>query len=187
VRATFRPLPAWPYPPSSPASVPFRMTWEQALGTLEREVEFLEGDDVVIGVVVEPSQIGMSGMLKAGGRAAVRHAGVEVSFEVPGGRRLTFHTNAYGELRQNVRAIAAGLEALRAVDRYGITSTAEQYAGFAALPSGAPDPERGRQLVERAGGVSAALKRHHPDHQGDPRDFADVQAYRELAGAGARS
>jgi len=40
--------------------------------------------------------------------------------------------------RHNVRSIALGLEALRAVDRYGISRRGEQYAGFrAALASGA--------------------------------------------------
>jgi hypothetical protein len=38
--------------------------------------------------------------------------------------------------QQNVRAIALGLEALRKVDRYGITRRREQYTGFRALPPG---------------------------------------------------
>jgi hypothetical protein len=38
--------------------------------------------------------------------------------------------------RDNVRAIALGLEALRTVDRYGITHKAEQYTGVKALGQG---------------------------------------------------
>lgn len=38
--------------------------------------------------------------------------------------------------QHNVRAIALGLEALRRVDRYGITKRGEQYAGWKALPAG---------------------------------------------------
>jgi hypothetical protein len=38
--------------------------------------------------------------------------------------------------QHNVRAIALGLEALRKVDRYGITRRGEQYAGWKALPAG---------------------------------------------------
>lgn len=178
MRATWRPLPAWPYPQRPKAIAPFRMGWDDSLDSLEAEIEAIGGDDLVIGVVVDPAHIGISGNLKVEGQRNPRHVGVEVSFEA-GGRRLVFHTDAYKTLTQNVRAIAAGLEALRAVDRYGITSTAEQYAGFAALTAGGPDPERGRVLVERAGGITEALKRHHPDHQGDPHDFADVQAYRQ--------
>jgi hypothetical protein len=161
------------------------MGWDASLDSLEAEIERLDGEDLVIGVVCDPSQVGISGNLKAGGRTAVRHPGVEVSFEA-GGRRLTFHTDAYGTLVQNVRAVAAGLEALRAVDRYGITSTAEQYAGFAAITAGGPDPERGRLLVERVGSLTKALRATHPDtREADytDRDFADVQAYRQSGAA----
>jgi hypothetical protein len=79
---------------------------------------------------------------------------------------------------------ALGLEALRAVSRYGITTgLGEQYAGFLRLETGAADPERGRRLVEEAGGIRPAIKRWHPDNpDGDGRAFADVQAYRQLTG-----
>lgn len=184
MRATWRALANWPYEPRVRAITPFRMGWEASLDSLELEVERLKGEDLVLGVVVDPAQIGISGMLKAGGRTAFRHRGVEVSFETPSRGRLIFHTDAYANVTQNIRAIAAGLEALRAVDRYGITSTAEQYAGFAQLTAGGPDPERGRLLVERAGGIRQALMEHHPDRNGDPKAFADVQAYRLQLEAG---
>lgn len=180
MRGTFRALPAWPYPPRPQATAPFRMGWEDSLASLEAEIDAIAGDDVVIGVVTDPRYIGISGILKAEGRGRERHPGAEVSFSTPDGRRLVFHTDAYKELRQNIRAIAAGLEALRAVDRYGITSTAEQYAGFAQLTAGGPDATRGQMLVDRAGGVRQALMEHHPDHGGDAKAFADVQAYRAL-------
>lgn len=52
-------------------------------------------------------------------------------------RRLVYATDACEDWRHNVRSIALGLEALRAVDRYGITRKGEQYAGFrAALTAG---------------------------------------------------
>jgi hypothetical protein len=99
------------------------------------------------------------------------HAGVELSFEVPDGRRLVFHTDVHNQTtrwvnggpsrapwRDNLRAIALGLEALRAVNRYGITrGIGEQYAGFLQLTTGVANPERGRQLVDEAGGVRQAL------------------------------
>lgn len=182
MRATFRPLPTWPYPPRPKASVPFRSGWEDTLDKLEAEVAAKGGTDVVIGIVCDESQISMSGMLKAGGRTSVRHPGAEVSFELKSGQRLVFHTDAYATLTHNLRAIAMGLEALRAVDRYGITSTDEQYAGFAAIGPGGPDPERGRRLVERYGTLRAAVKAAHPDTR-EPgltdSDWSDLQAYRE--------
>jgi hypothetical protein len=51
--------------------------------------------------------------------------------------RLIYATDACELWQHNVRSIALGLEALRAVDRYGITRRGEQYAGFrAALTAG---------------------------------------------------
>lgn len=91
-----------------------------------------------------------------------------------------------GSLHANLHAIALGLEALRAVDRHGITSSAEQYAGFAQLTAGGPDPLRGKRLVDEYGSLPEALKRSHPDHGGSAAAFADVQAYRTSIGAAAR-
>lgn len=181
MRATFRPLPAWPYPPRAKAIVPFRSGWDETLDKLEQEIAAKGGTDVVIGVVCDESQISLSGSLKAGGRTAVRHAGAEVSFELKNGQRIAFHTDAYATLTHNLRAIAMGLEALRAVDRYGITSGGEQYAGFAQLEAGTPLEELGRQLVERYGGIRDALKATHPDTRvagATDRDFDAVTAYK---------
>jgi hypothetical protein len=187
MRATWRPLPAWPYEPRPKRPSRFDSTWEATLDKLEREIAAISGTDVVIGIVCDESQISMSGTLKNGSRASLRHPGVEVSFEVPGGRRMVFHTDTYSHLVWNIRAVALGLEALRAVERHGITSNVgEQYAGFAAIGPGGPDPDRGRVIVERNGSVAKALFATHPDHGGDPGQFADVEAYRKAIGAGAR-
>lgn len=188
MRATFRPLPTWPYPTQTERPAMYQATYSRTLQQLERELEAIDAREPIIGVVTDEASIRIDGMMRAD--AKVRHPGVEVSFEVPTGsgwRRLAFHTDRHkgysDSWQHNLRAIVLGLEALPAVDRYGITETGEQYAGFVALPSGAPDPERGRKLVERAGGVPQALKRHHPDHGGEARDLADVLAYRDLVPA----
>lgn len=191
MRATWRALPAWPYLPRPKQPNRFQAGWTETLDKLEDEIEKIGGRDVLVGVVFsDDTQYRLDGSPKASFK--VKHAGAEVSFDVPtdsgpiGGspvarRRVTFHTDAYDNLGANLRAIALGLEALRAVDRYGITSTGEQYAGFAMLPSGEP-ADRGRRIVEREGGIAAALHATHPDKGGDRADFEAVQAYRELVG-----
>ena len=184
MRATWRPLPAWPYAAVEHRKSNFEVSWTKTLDDLEREIGYLEGTDLLVGVVAGEDQFRIDGSLKAGFK--VRHNGAEVSFETPTRGRLVFHTDAFPSLQENLRAISLGLTALRAIERYGITTTAEQYAGFAALTAGGPDPARGAILVERAGGVTEALKRHHPDHDGDARDFADVQAFRKSQAAVAR-
>lgn len=178
---TFRPLLVWPYPQTPTwerrSRYTFKAGWENTVNLLVSEIDRLNGRDVVIGAGLSPDDIRLDGLPRSNARQPI-HPGVEVSFDTKMGR-LVYATDVCEFWQHNVRSIALGLEALRAVDRYGITRKGEQYAGFAQLTAGGPDPNRGRQLVEAAGSVKAALHRHHPDHGGDPRDFADVQAYRE--------
>lgn len=47
-------------------------------------------------------------------------------------KRLVYATDVCDLWQHNVRSVALGLEALRAVDRYGISRRGEQYAGFRA-------------------------------------------------------
>lgn len=111
-----------------------------------------------------------------------------------------FATDAYPHWQANVRAIALGLEALRKVDRYGITSRGEQYRGFqpitasdntpmsreeaAAFLAGAQDDWsaadllRDSELVKRA--YRAAAKRHHSDLGGSDALFARITAARDV-------
>lgn len=179
---TYRPLPTWPHP-STPATDrrsrwTFKADWSDTLAKLADEIGKLDGHDVMFGVGLRPEDIRMDGLPRANARP-LSHPGVEISFDSRHGR-LTYATDAHEDWKHNVRAIALSLEALRAVNRYGVSKRGEQYAGWAQLTAGGPDATRGQQLVERAGGLKAALMSHHPDHGGAARDFADVQAYRAL-------
>lgn len=183
MRATWRPLPAWPYAEQQRRPATYRVGYDRTLKDLDAEISLLEGSELIIGVVVTEANIRIDGQLRQDARPS--HPGVEVSFEVPDGRRLTFHTDVHNEWRDNLRAIALGLESLRAVQRYGITTgLGEQYAGFAALTAGGPDPAKGKLLAEREGGIRQALMKYHPDRGGNDRDFADVVAYRDSIGGG---
>jgi hypothetical protein len=72
----------------------------------------------------------MDGMLYAG--AKLRSAGIILSFDSKHGP-LSYPCDKYSKWQANLRAIALSLEALRAVDRYGVTRRAEQYKGWAKL------------------------------------------------------
>lgn len=195
VRVTLRPLPAWPYEVTNPRrEAQFRTSarrvgprWEpsrrigydQTLRELEYEVAMLDGNDVVIGVGLTESDIRLDGAPRANARPT--HPGVEVSFNSRYGR-LTYATDVFLDWRDNVRAVTKGLEALRAIDRWGVAKRGQQYAGFALLTAGPGIEERGRRLVEEHGSVTAALRATHPDTGGDrasAADFQAVMAYRE--------
>lgn len=183
---TFRPLASWPYPDTRDRrGYPFKATWSATQYDLRRELINLGASDVLIAICMRAVDIRRDGMPKES--AIAFHPGVELSFDSDvQGRRLIYATDVCSHWQQNVRSIALGLEALRAVDRYGITRRGEQYAGFAAITAGGPDPAIGKKLVESAGGMRAALFQHHPDQGGDPVNFGHVQAYRDSIGAAAR-
>lgn len=197
---TFRPLPTWPHGVSTPRrNAQFkspgrvvegeyrpgtRVSWDQTLRELEYEVWALGGADILIGVGLSEADIRQDGLPRANARA-MSHPGVEVSFDSRYGR-LTYATDVFTDWRDNVRAVAKGLEALRAVERWGVAKRGEQYAGFAMLTAGPGLVELGRELVERYGSMKDALRATHPD-TGRPdhtiRDFDAVKAYRQTVPA----
>lgn len=178
MNVTFRPLPTWPHPATHPrrSRWTFKAGWSSTLSLLQREIRRLDGRNVVIGAAFREEDLRLDGMLRAAvGEPA--HPGIEISFDSRHGR-LVYATDTCERWEHNVRSIALGLEALRAVDRYGITRQGEQYAGWKQLSAGGPSSARGHDLIREHGSVRDALMATHPDHGGDPADFADVQAAR---------
>lgn len=117
-------------------SAPFRMTFDQSLALVRREVDHLGGDvDVpfVLRMVCEPRHVRKDGMLR--NDAWIGHPGVILSVRTWDAQQLEFATDRYEAWRDNVHAIGLSLEALRGVDRWGVTHGA-QYSGFKALPAG---------------------------------------------------
>lgn len=183
MEVTFRPLPIWPYSDTTPrrSRWTFKAGWQRTLDLLDRELRHLGAHEVMIGAGFRESDLRLDGLPRADARAP-SHPGVELSFDSRHGR-LVYGTDTCEYWQHNVRSIALGLEALRAVDRYGITQRGQQYAGFKQLAGtvDAPSADRGRELIREHGSERAALKATHPDHGGGARDFADVQAARSAA------
>lgn len=176
MKVTFRPLTEWPYPATYPRQYArFRASYQNTLQLLEYEIDRLDGSDIVFGIGLRERDVRLDGQPRADARP-ISHPGVEISFNSRHGR-LVYGTDEFDDWKDNVRAIALSLEALRAVDRYGVSKRGQQYAGWAQLAAGGPDPVRGKALVERAGGIREAQRRHHPDAGGQQADFVDVMAY----------
>lgn len=115
----------------------FAASWPTTERLLLSEVRHLHGRDLVIEVDVTEGDIRLDGRIRASARPG--SPGVRVAFDSTYGP-LTYATDRFTTWQDNVRAIALGLEALRKVDRYGITKRGEQYAGWKALPSGRSMP-----------------------------------------------
>lgn len=181
----FRPLPTWPHPVTRDrrSRSTFKASWRNTLELLTHELAMLEAEvgTLILGAGFREEDLRLDGLPRANAKDPL-HPGIELSFSTPRSPtgRLVYATDVCERWEHNVRSIALGLEALRAVDRYGITRRGEQYAGFRELTAGDAAPvSRGMELVRQHGSVADALKATHPDHGGDPDDFRAVQAYRE--------
>ncbi len=121
--------------------------------------------------------------------AVAEHPGVIFSLDSKHGH-LSYPCDTFTTWQDNVRAIALALEALRKVDRYGVTKRGEQYRGFLAIeasaaPAGfATSKEALFFLADVSGEVRpdwtpstalrAAQRATHPDRGGDAATFQRV-------------
>jgi hypothetical protein len=170
----------YPTPTKSRRHDQFNSPWPKTLALLERELGHLDAREVVISIAVNEDELRLDGWPKA--NAHPSHPGVIVSFESKHGP-LRYLTDQFWDWQANLRAIALGLEALRAVDRYGITRRGEQYTGWKALTSGDGTPTtraQAEKLIATYGSLREALFKSHPDHGGTAELFAAVSAARKL-------
>lgn len=202
MRQVLRPLNgAWPRDRRRQQRSRFDAPWSVTIEQLEREIgHLIRGPrEYVLEVDVAESDIRLDGRLRASARPG--YPGIIVSFESKHGP-LRYIVDEFNDWQDNVRALAKGLEALRMVDRYGITSDGEQYTGFNALPAGRPMgaamtvDDAARLLASYSAGIlpaeiignPASLSlafRHasratHPDTGGDPDEFRRVAEARDL-------
>lgn len=161
---------------------PFSAAWSTTVDDLAMELDMLRATGVVLELDMQPRDFRGDGIPRAAAVAAT--PGIVLSFispKIP--TPVRYEVTAFDRWQDNVRAAALALRALRAVDRYGVTRSGEQYRGWQQLGAGHGagdgDPVRGAELVERHGGIKPALHAAHPDHGGEPDDFKDVIAYRD--------
>ena len=213
----FRPRGPWTEPRQHTEYVRFSATWTDTTERLKREVQHLQPSprtdaECVIEVDASERDVRRDGFLRAD--AKVRTPQVVVSFpSIHGPLRYAsgrYEGSGWGKYlpgwQGNVRAVALGLEALRAVDRYGIAGRGEQYTGWNALPPATPmgaapfgsAAEAAAWLGEMIGAeplsigtilrdpaaldaaVRKARKITHPDAGGDADQFKRVTAARDL-------
>lgn len=181
----------------------FDTTFTKTVVLLRRELEMLDASELLVELDISGRDIRQDGYPRANARP-VGHPGVRVDFKSKHGP-VRMETAEFTTWQDNLRAIALSLEALRKVDRYGVSKRGEQYRGWAALPM-STDAAEAIQTREQAiaylhskvadrydendvDGAFAneasrlALQRTHPDHGGDPDEFRRVVRARELLNA----
>jgi hypothetical protein len=196
LNAIFRPIENWPgkqTPHHSRQGSRFDSTYMQTLDLLERELNHLCANNIIVQAEVELGQVRNDGWLKS--NATVRGPAVILSFTRGRAQEeFSYPCDTFTHWQANLRAIALSLEALRKVDRYGVTSSGEQYQGFKRLAAPDPAAEKNAALIvlEQLSGIQvsaasspdaidtayrAAARRAHPDvGTGSPELFAKLQA-----------
>ncbi|MEM8866569.1 MAG: molecular chaperone DnaJ [Planctomycetota bacterium] len=191
---TFEPIETWPYDyTASRERSRFDTPWHRTLRLLDFELCKLGAKQVVIQCDLDRSRIRNDGAPRFDARIPPP---IILSFDSKHGPQL-YPCDTYSDWKDNVRAIALSLEALRKVDRYGVTRRAEQYRGFQSLPAPASDGFASRQsawqflsrLLEVTGPIPdketytamlrEAERKTHPDAGGDANLFKQVQRAKE--------
>jgi len=191
----FRPIDQWPGEKcKSRKRSNFKAGYSDTLKLLERELYYLKARNIVIQADCDEREIRQDGMLRANAR--LNGSGIIVAFDSKHGP-LSYPCDTYLNWDCNLRAIALSLEALRTVDRYGVTRRAEQYKGWAKLPGPVHEvaltPQQAAGILLRAakreGPISRiqleeiyreACKATHPDVGGNADEFKRVQTAKEI-------
>jgi len=177
----------------------FRAPWSSTLDMLDREIHHLGGTSWVLQIDVPERMINRNGTLSV--RAVPVSPAVRVCLTSRRHGPMTYAMDRYLNWQSNIRAIALTLEALRAVSRYGVASSGEQYRGWQAIsnrPAGMSREQAAELLAHWAGlgttlglfdgypaavtaAYRAAAKRVHPDVTGDDGDtMARLNVARDL-------
>lgn len=140
----------------------------EAIRRLFDELDRLGAQGIVVSSNVEVRQ---DGLPRSGARKP-DDPGVCVYFHHEG-RAQALPCDTYTEVAQNIAAIAKHLEAVRAIERFGVSSAHQMFDGFVALPSnerhwwevfGWKAPTKDRAAVEAR--YRAIAKERHPDSPG---------------------
>jgi hypothetical protein len=166
---------------------PFKSSYSSTLTIIDRELRAVSAESVICKLALPPGQFTIEGRPYVNARPD--HPGVVLAFTkriktATGPRRipLNFPCDRFVTWESNLRAIGLALEALRKVDRYGVTQNAEQYTGFKALPPAGPTHEAILTVDEAARFVASGVSGCVPaDVLAHPENYR--RAYREKAAA----
>lgn len=158
------------------------LTLAQARDRLQGELDRFRVKSVVLITNVE---LRLDGLPKSGQPEPI-DPGVALYFDL-GGKPHVLACDTYRRVADNIAALAAHIEATRKIERLGVATAAEMFAGFQALPAPGSTPwwqVLGVQPSATAAQIEAAFKRlareRHPDVAGGSHELmADLNRARD--------
>jgi hypothetical protein len=152
--------------------------WSETRSDLERELRQIGVREAQVQLALTERDIRIDGEIRA--NAKLLHPGVVLSFVHPKVGPVLFACDRWTTWQANIRGIAKGLEALRLVERYGITQSFEQYTGWKAIGAGVPMP-----AAQMTADEAARFIADHADASDQPgladRILADPAKYLDYA------
>jgi hypothetical protein len=160
------------------------ITIRAAMERLQSEIEKLGGKDAVLSANLQRNLDGSP----RSGQPEPADPGVAVYFTLKG-KPICMPCDTYRRAAQNIAAIAAHIDATRAIERYGVATVAEMFRGFEALPA----PKGWREIlgIQHNGPVDRAAvealyrnraRERHPDMPGgSTAAMAELNAARDEA------
>jgi hypothetical protein len=154
------------------------LTLATGLRRLVNELDRLRADDIVISTDVPIRRDGMP----YESAALPKDPGCAVYFTLRRQPRV-LACDRYTRLPDNMAAIAAHIDALRAIERYGVGTLDQAFAGYAALPAPVADAvqwwdvlrvERTASLDDCESAFRRLARDHHPDRGGSHDDMAKL-------------
>jgi hypothetical protein len=173
-----RPIERWPGPMTQyRRTSPFFAEWWRTLELLETELGHLKARNATLHMAITEFDIRSDGGVRP--RVRPEHPGVILTFDSKHGS-LQYVCDKFDDWQGNVRAIALSLQALRMMDRYGVTGHGEQYTGWKAIADKRMTRREAEDLIRSYGSEAEAVRRTHPDHGGKREDFDRVIEARKL-------
>jgi hypothetical protein len=166
-----------------------RVSIEDAFDRIERELRALSVDESSV-IVSTNLRMNMRG-IPSGNQGEPSDPGVAV-YWIRKGKPQCMAIDQYTRVADNLAAIAASLEAIRAIERHGGAQIMERaFLGFAALPASSSRPWRDVLMVTHndvkvdAEWIQTAYRvlaaKHHPDRGGDRAAFEELTQARDAA------
>lgn len=157
---------------------------EVATQRLERELEKLGAKNTTLSTNVS---LRLDGRPRSNERPADPGAAIYFAFR---GRATVLACDTYTDVGANIAALAAHIEALRAIERYGVGTIEQALAGYRALPADtaadwravfgfAKDSHPTADQVDDA--YKTAARQRHPDVGGSEIEMAHLNRARDYA------